>query len=415
MTSQTTSQNTSQRRQAPRRRLWVLLLLCHGGTPVTSWTANTNGGTVTAAVVKRVKRVNAHDFDAARYYYQNKGQQKPLLIANALEECEACCDILMTVAGQEGQLQVDLQCQRHRTSDGRAVTEIFENVDLREALEDILWESTAHEASYLSFCEGLLGEHDALQPIATLATRARERLFPHDTEWFAHYFPAHWQPSDAVVLAGAGATSTLHRDPFEWTGTSLCLEGSKVWRFLDPNSNVRHVDAALQSYRLESIAWEEGQDTSTSTSTSISAGWQSDLSLYRTRQHEKIPTARAWSAMEEDDGKGHTHKQEELLRIGSSTTLLAPDDEIASDIPMVTAIQQAGDLLLIPAHWWHQTYALEPSVAIASQRCGRHDAALVLQHILDHQQIVSTDAKAILAASESSPERAVEALLSLVR
>jgi hypothetical protein len=400
------------RQQGPRQQGWreqpvlLLLLLCHGGTPVTSWTAKGR----TAALVKRV---DARDFDANRYY-RKEGQQKPLLIANALEEREACCDILMAVAGQEGQLQVDLQCQRHRTSDGSRSTEIYEGMDLREALEDILWESTAHEASYLSFCEGLLEDHADLQPIATLATRARESLFPHDTEWFANYLPAHWQPSDAVVLAGAGATSTLHRDPFEWTGTSLCLEGSKVWRFLDPNSNVRHVDAALHSYRLESIAWEEGKDSITSSS-SISAGWQSDLSLYRTRQHEKIPTARTWSAMEEDDGKGHTHKQEELLRIGSSTTLLAPDDEIASDLAMVTAIQQAGDLLLIPAHWWHQTYALEPSVAIASQRCGRHDAALVLQHILDHQQIVSIDAKAIMAASESSPERAVEALLSLVR
>jgi hypothetical protein len=343
-----------------------------------------------------VPRIAASDFDAERYYSQQR--PKPLLIANALEECEVCCDILMAVA-QRGELGVDLQCQI--SSD--ASTELYEDVDLPEALEDILFESDS-QVAYLSFCEGLLEEHEDLQPIAEKATFSRERLFNNDTEWFAHYFPAAWQPCDAVVFAGAGATSTLHRDPFEWTGTSLCLEGSKVWRFIDPEADVRTVDAALNSYRLDSIAWE---------GKSRSAGWQSDYSLYRTRQHDKIPTGRAWSEMEDDDDGGGLRKADEMLRIGSSTEILTPD-EIDADLAIATAIQQPGDLLLIPARWWHQTYALEPSVAIASQRCGHHDSTLVLQHILDHHEVDSITAKAILAASDKRPERVVEALLSVV-
>lgn len=103
-------------------------------------------------------------------------------------------------------------------------------------------------------------------------------------------------------------------------------------------------------------------------------------------------------------------KREELLRVGSSTDILVP--ELSLDFSMTTAIQEAGDLLLIPAHWWHQTFALEPSAAIASQRCGNQDSVLVLQHILNHKGVKSIDARTILDESPN-PASAVNAVLSL--
>jgi ribosomal protein L16 Arg81 hydroxylase len=57
-----------------------------------------------------------------------------------------------------------------------------------------------------------------------------------------------------------------------------------------------------------------------------------------------------------------------------------------------TAIQKPGDLLVIPAYWWHQTYAFEPSLAIASQRGGKErDCARVLKHIIDTSQQTRND------------------------
>lgn len=67
-------------------------------------------------------------------------------------------------------------------------------------------------------------------------------------------------------------------------------------------------------------------------------------------------------------------------------------------IKIHTAIQKPGDLLVIPAHWWHQTFGLEPSVAVASQRCGTGDAEMVFQHMLTQ---VSEEADVELPSASS--------------
>ena len=148
-----------------------------------------------------------------------------------------------------------------------------------EAMDSDHWDAA------LAFCEGLLpppggggegGGRGAAEDLARTLRRAMGGPFrggwgddDHDDDddndeeeeeedWFDH-FPPEARPSDAVVLAGEGATSTLHRDPFEWTGTSLCLEGSKLWRFVLPGGGgVEEVDGALESYRLASVAWDGG-------------------------------------------------------------------------------------------------------------------------------------------------------------
>lgn len=329
-----------------------------------------------------LERVCIQDFDAGTYY---RNGPKPLLIADALspEECEYCSDTLVSLSAE---LQIDLQNQ---CDEG---TDIFQ-ISLEEALDAILYESNSQNA-YMTFCEGLLESVDGLERVRHLVTQAKEGLFKDDPDWFMNYFPRDLQPSDAVVIAGAGATSTLHRDPFEWTGTSLCIEGSKIWRFIDPMSDVGAIDEALSAYRLDSIAWEGATQ---------SAGWQSDWSLFKGRRHDMLKSAQEWSEVQHD-------KRDTLFQVGSSTEILTPGLNL--ELSMRTAVQEVGDLLLIPAHWWHQTYALEPSAAVASQRCGNYDAVQVLQHILDHKRVKSSDAKTILAMY-SDPARALEAVLSL--
>ena len=115
--------------------------------------------------------------------------------------------------------------------DGVSRTEIHD-ITLKESIEYMM--ESSHYDSNFAFCEGLLPSSiPGSSNLSDKLTKIRETPFPMQEDWF-NYFPSKIKPTDAIILAGAGATSTLHRDPFEWTGTSLCLEGTKIWRFIVP-------------------------------------------------------------------------------------------------------------------------------------------------------------------------------------
>mmetsp|Transcript_14961 Transcript_14961/g.30565 ORF Transcript_14961/g.30565 Transcript_14961/m.30565 type:complete len:458 (+) Transcript_14961:10-1383(+) len=305
-------------------------------------------------------------------------------------------------------------------------TEIYD-IPLEECI-DYMMESR-HTDSFFAFCEGLLpnpttapttsdrskaintGEN-ASDDVSCKLRNIREAPFPKQENWF-DYFPRSIQPTDAIILAGAGATSTLHRDPFEWTGTSFCLEGTKIWRFVIPpleeegGGGVSVVDEAFGSYRLDSIAWEEDEEGD---SVVLSAGWQSDMTLFESIR-DRFPTAFEWATMEENDQEAFLHMMEE---VGTSVTSICPSAEALDALIAIcdnrgkeasiigsstekkilfqTAIQQPGDLLIIPAHCWHQTYAPVPSIAVASQRCSANiDGANVVRHVLDMAALSNHD------------------------
>lgn len=158
------------------------------------------------------------------------------------------------------------------------------------------------------------------------------------------------------------------------------------------DSGVESVDELLDAYRLPSTAWDNNADGESQESILLSAGWQSDYSLYEYRNEDEtvVPTAEQFAMMEENDVMA---KYSKMNSIASSTENLRPSQELLTpssesdrieDITIWTVVQKPGDLLVIPAYWWHQTYALEPSLAFASQRCGlERDTPRVLSHIID--------------------------------
>ena len=288
---------------------------------------------------------------------------------------------------------------------------------------DLMMQSTPQD-SIFAFVEGLLDskqlslqknidvEHqqqfqktkEVLDSIQLRLVQAREALFcdGDDHENWFDFFPDFVKPSDCVIMAGEGATSTLHRDPFEWTGTSLCLEGRKIWRFLS-GKNVDDWDKRLQSYRLESIAWDDSKgndnhgDITNQRRVTLSAGWQSDLSLYRRADSSttNLYSARALANLDESQAEAY------LETLASDMGVLQPHPNIQLPLPTTgidccSVVQHPGELLLIPPYWYHQTYAPEPSLAVASQRCGSLvDAPRVLGHILTLQQFpLSSDRNA---------------------
>ena len=311
-------------------------------------------------------------------------RDEPIIIRDIAspEQIEAMADELMSLLGDE---QIQMQHKVKHDDNGETTTDIYD-ISLHESIDYMM--DSKPDDSFFAFCEGLLPS-DSTVKLHQKLTDIREAPFPNEENWF-NYFPDKVRPTDALILAGEGATSTLHRDPFEWTGTSLCIEGVKLWRFILPNGEHSNVDEALKSYRLDSIAWEDDEAVAEENQQDpliLSAGWQSNMNLYDSVDKE-FPTAIDWAILEEENYKMF---RKDIISLGSDASLLRPSSE-ASDalksisgnkIPFVTATQFAGDLLLIPAHCWHQTYAPTPSIAVASQRCGVSDGAKVVQHVLN--------------------------------
>jgi len=324
-------------------------------------------------------------------YLSSPVYKSPVLIRDIVspETIESLTDDLMHSLGDE---EVEMQRKIKDEDDGSKTTEIYD-IALQDSIHYMM--ESSHCDSCFAFCEGLLQSSSKL---SDALMNIREAPFSNHENWF-DYFPSKIRPTDAIILAGTGATSTLHRDPFEWTGTSICLEGTKIWRFILPppesKGGVAVVDEALASYRLDSIAWEEeeGGDDSKE-SVVLSAGWQSDMTLYDVID-ESFPSAFDWVTMEEDDVDNF---EREMERVGMDISCIRPSTDALDALNQIgnakdsddssplfaTAIHQPGDLLLIPAHCWHQTYAPLPSVAVASQRCGaKIDGDNVVQHILE--------------------------------
>lgn len=335
----------------------------------------------------RIAKKNFHVETHYRHGPHDTFMETPVLVGDVLDlsTCEEMCDILF-----RANLDVDIQRKQTRTSS----TDIY-HATLEQGVDAIM--ASTHDDARLIFEEGLLDRDASLHSISKRLTEARESLFT-DEDWLAH-FPTEVEPTSCVVIAGEGATSTLHRDPLEWTGTSLCLEGTKVWRFIPPTPNVAAIDSAIGSYRLNSIAWEEQQHE-----VPISAGWQSNCNLFHKRDSD-IPSAREFDRLEPNE------KWKKMQEIAANVSSLQPCVNVSE---VWTVVQRPGDLLIIPAYWWHQTYALEPSVAVASQRCGtRRDAPRLVRHILETSGLI-TDAETVKAVQRDSYENSAESPREIV-
>jgi hypothetical protein len=347
--------------------------------------------------IGHVNKVDKSKFDPDKHYYHfhddGTPYETPVLIEKvlSLQECDEICNGLLHEVGQE---LVDLQHKFVEEESEKVQTEMIK-CHLQDAFSYMM--ESEHGDSFFCFAEGILDEHEHLNPRYTKeclfqgcgVSSLNSDVFKRD---IFDFFPNEVKPSDCLVISGMGASSTLHRDPFLWTGTSICLEGTKAWRFIAPpgalstsrvqgemikESGVSSVDHILDAYRLDSAAWGDYK---------LSSGWQSNFSLYDFRD-ESVPSAEELSFMEEEDG---VQKLKCIETISSSLQKLQPSKDLpqtypdGNEVTIVSVVQKPGDLLVIPAYWWHQTYALEPSIAIASQRGGlNRDAERIFYHVLE--------------------------------
>jgi hypothetical protein len=141
------------------------------------------------------------------------GTPQPVLLTDVFPDADHGAWLAQLVASL-GAARVTYQVQQPA-----GITELF-RAPLRDFLAEMVAESS-HDAARFLFDESVLRRRaapDALRAFASLPAP----LFEPDG--FAAFPPA-LRPSVACLLAGgAGARSTLHADPYSWTGWNYLIE-----------------------------------------------------------------------------------------------------------------------------------------------------------------------------------------------
>ncbi|XP_059142086.1 uncharacterized protein LOC131929755 [Physella acuta] len=147
-------------------------------------------------------------------------------------------------------------------------------------------------------------------------------------ENFFSLFPEEIRPWDCLLLWGtAFSRSTLHIDPYNWTGTNAVLSGAKKWKLILP-----------------------GQDRYLSVKPDQDCGFPLDCKKYN-----------------------------------SALDLFSNEDEaneVLTQVKHLEVVQLAGELLFIPTGWFHQALNVEPTLAVSGQVMNVHNYLPVLEEIL---------------------------------
>jgi len=147
-------------------------------------------------------------------------------------------------------------------------------------------------------------------------------------EDYYQLFPEEVRPWNAMLLWGTQfSRSSLHIDPYNWTGTNAVLQGQKRWKLYPP-----------------------GQDHFLYVMGDRSSGFPLDCPKYNSKvdtyepDYRRFPEFKKAAALEFD--------------------------------------QMPGEILLIPTGWFHQAYNVKETIAISSQTMNRNNFRIVLEEIL---------------------------------
>ncbi|GFR63221.1 bifunctional arginine demethylase and lysyl-hydroxylase JMJD6-like [Elysia marginata] len=137
--------------------------------------------------------------------------------------------------------------------------------------------------------------------------------------------PSAVRPWDCMLLWGtAHSRSSLHIDPYNWTGTNAVISGHKLWKLLPPGQdNLLSVRPGMRcGFPLECVKYN------------------SDLDLFDPAQQDR-------------------HTQLKFLE----------------------AEQGPGEIIFIPPGWFHQAYNEVPTLAVSGQMMNSNNYHIVLEEI----------------------------------
>ena len=309
---------------------------------------------------------------AKRYFRQAPSmfEEEPVVVEDTLpiEDCEIWLSHILTRSKNE-----PVQVQRKNK---------WNNLKLTDATDLVLKESSHADPIFVrsakSSCS--MDQLPLYDVIEDLFDNEQTQQYEDTLNWFSS-FARHAHIHDTLVVAGEGATSsTIQCHPF--TKTTLCIDGSQLWRILPPISQTNNPLLKHSATPIFTRAWEGFP---------FSIGYQtaSQHNLFAFR-HQSVKTGRNFD--EEDDGEDDDELEEAECKYDNfqewaeDPNMLLPNIHTPLDsdgYPWHSTVTLPGDLLVIPPGWWYQSYNLEPSVSIQSQRCGGSEMGQsFVRHIL---------------------------------
>lgn len=204
-------------------------------------------------------------------------------------------------------------------------------------------------------------------------------------DWFAavkQYAPVH----DTLVVAGAGTASPVLQCHAH-SKLQLCVDGSQLVRILPPLG--QQPNDILQEWASPAYmeAWKGFP-----VSHGYFANPKHDLFAFR---HRDV----SWE-MEQLNRNGstetkHSNRYDQFFQHwAEDPDVFHPNFDVMAANPHATiqnhhdmwhsTVLLPGDMLVIPPGWWYQTYNVEPSVTVSSQRCGGSKmASQFIHHALE--------------------------------
>ncbi|XP_060073793.1 uncharacterized protein LOC132553554 [Ylistrum balloti] len=147
-------------------------------------------------------------------------------------------------------------------------------------------------------------------------------------ENFFNLFPESIRPWDCMMLWGtAHSRSTLHMDPYNWTGISAVLQGHKKWKLVPP-----------------------GQDHLLYVEPDVLCGFPLECRKYNS----------PIDAFDADTKKYPRFKRVQYLEVD-----VFP-----------------GEMLIIPTGWYHQAFNVEQTMALSLQMMNRNNYLVILEEII---------------------------------
>lgn len=177
-------------------------------------------------------------------------------------------------------------------------------------------------------------------------------------EDFFQLFPKEVRPWDSMLLWGTRfSRSSLHIDPYNWTGTNAVISGLKHWKLFPP-----------------------GQDHFLN----VWSNRKSEFPLNCYKYNSPV------DAYEVDDQKFPDFQKARYFEID----------------------QYPGELLLLPSGWFHQAYNMEETMAISSQFMNINNYRIILEEIIKIGNIQRGDIAP--EVSKLAPEEQVKAVMSML-